>query len=293
MTQDNKKSGPPSGVYLEIQEDDRKVLASIAPCRAPQCPVVTGSPYYHSEVYDGRPVDASALKVPCMPVIPTYVTCDNVMIIGEYPTAKLSALPEQDQYFMPVADIYQPLEDTRYFDGYGIRNVTSGTIFSKSYLDPVGLTHEDLWITNMVKCFLFKQGYVNAYKEVGWFDKVPVENTYEYMKIAKICIAHVMKEIEACKPKLIITLGKDVCLIIQNSDETKVYDELVGVPLKANEQTNPNDGRQGIFLKNNIFHMVHPEGLMYSEPGSFWYKKHWDESIPALGKFLQDLGLKK
>jgi len=87
--------------------------------------------------------------------------------------------------------------------------VRTGTDFLEDYLTPLGLKKEDLWITNMVKCFLFKPEHVASLHHLGW--AVPlVEPTRgasdddpneKYFEVARVCIQRNLgREIELCWP---------------------------------------------------------------------------------------------
>lgn len=279
---------PPSYAFVPLDNGVRELMESISTCREPTCPVPKKHPYYHN------------LRG-CMPVVPTWLKSGKIMILGEYPTCRYGTEKNEDtgesEYFVPVGDIDEPLENSRYFDKYSIRDVRSGTVFDDGYIHPAGLKKEDLWITNLVKCFLFKQGHVNAYKKLGWNDPPVEESHTEYFTAAAACLKqNLNRELELCKPKLVIALGEKVLRMVHGDGNTPtsqedLFKKLVGKPLRANEHEIEGDSRHGLFLSTNVFHMIHPSKLMRDEPDSYWSQQHWQEHIPALKSFLSDLGL--
>ena len=235
-----------------------------------------------------------------MPVVPTRVVPGKVMILGAYPTCRFATIESEE--FVPVKDIDEPFENSRYFDNHNVRDVRSGNVLQEIYLRPLGLDPEaDLWITNMVKCFLFKPGHINAYRRLGWTDPNVEPSRNRYFQAAAVCMNHnLKKELDLCKPKIVITMGAEVCRMIHGSNNGKypapgdLFKKIVGQPLRANTtDDHPHDSRNKMFEDKNVFHMYHPGCLMrVDDPDNEdEIEQHFQEHIPAIEEFLVELGL--
>lgn len=219
--------------FPRIDEDARLHLQSISVCREPTCPVVKKQPFYPV------PVDPPLYhgQRPCLPVVPTYVTKGKVMLIGEYPNCRFTTQPDpQDAakvLLAPVADINEPFESGRYFDGRTVVNYPTGESLRKHYLEPLGLSLEDdVWFTNVVKCFLIKATHMQVYKQFGWPAQWRDPNSgatralrpayNDYFEIASICAReHLEREVDLCQPKLIIAFGERVSTACSTDDQTR------------------------------------------------------------------------
>jgi uracil-DNA glycosylase len=281
------------------EEKVRQYLDAISVCRQSPCPVPDKHWFYpipdRSPFYHG--------KRPCMPVVPTRVVPGKVMILGAYPTCRFATIDSEK--FVPVKDIDEPFENSRYFDNHNVRDVRSGDVLYECYLNFLGLDAvKDLWITNMVKCFLFKPGHINAYRRLGWTDPNVEPTRYEYLKVAAVCMTrHLAKELDLCQPKLVITLGAEVCRMVHSGKHGSPlapydrFEKVIGQPLRANELDSPDDTRNELFKDKNVFHMFHPGFLMreddpeISEENKGKIERHYTEHIPSARKFLVELGL--
>jgi uracil-DNA glycosylase len=276
---------------IPIDEDVRDHMEFISKCRDERCLVPQKHPFY--PVPEDPPFYYG--KRPCLPVVPTWLCKGRVMILGMYPTcryAKFKQLEEKDEN-VPVADIGEPWENSRYFDTYTVQDVRAATVLYEEYLEPLGLNNEDLWITNMVKCFLFRDRHVKTYiEELEW--KVPsVEATRDdYLEVAKICFErNLMSEVELCKPKLVIGLGGDVFQMIHADDGLNeapdaVFTEFRGKPLPADTEASAPYKRHKSFKDKNVFGFYHPSSFGY-QPSLL--KIHREQDLPAAKQFLEDL----
>jgi uracil-DNA glycosylase len=280
--------------YVPLDEPIRSLMESLSVCRDPNCPVPKYHPQYmvpqQPPFYDG--------PRPCMPVVPTRLCKGNVLILGMYPTCRFANVQTADGERLeevPVRDINEPFEDSRYFDGYGVRDVRSGTIFRQEYLLPLGLERENLWITNLVKCFLFGKKHWDNYQALGWANP-PFEPTADkdYFDAARLCFAqHLAKEVELCKPKLVLALGEPAGQMIHadqdlNPSDDKLFEHLRGKPLRANIEAPGSYKRHPLFAGTNVFCFYHPTAVRESP---HMRKEHRNQDIPEALKFLQELGI--
>jgi hypothetical protein len=98
-----------------------------------------------------------------------------------------------------------------------------------------------IWLTNMVKCYLFHPENVSSYQALGWND-VRVEASYsQLLPVAKVCCQWINQEVQLCDPKLVLSVGKPPCVLLHNVPfedlalQGLVYNELLGVRLPAND----------------------------------------------------------
>jgi len=146
---------------------------------------------------------------PLQPVVPVHTKEDGIMIIGAYPTAKFAFVDGQRD--VPIADIDAPFSDQRYFDGSRVRDVRAGAELQKAYLEPLGLEPEDLWLTNLVKVFLFKPGHVAKYEALG---KKAVESRSKFASFAEKSLPLMKTELEVARPRVVILLGEEVTKLL-------------------------------------------------------------------------------
>jgi cytosine/adenosine deaminase-related metal-dependent hydrolase len=150
--------------------------------------------------------------------------------------------PRKNQFFVPVGDVFAPMQDANYFDGYKVRNVAAGVFFQKRYLGAVGVDIErQVWLTNMIKCFLFHPSMAASYQALGWTD-VRVEPSYaELLPVGAVCRQWINQEVVVCDPKLVLTVGKPPCTLLHNVPfadlglQGRVYSKLLGQLLEAGD----------------------------------------------------------
>jgi hypothetical protein len=186
--------------------------------------------------------------------------------------------PERrNEFFVPVADVFAPMQDANYFDGYKVRNVAAGVFFNQNYLRPVGVDLDtQVWLTNMIKCFLFHEVNASSYQALGWTD-VSVEQSYsDLLPVGKVCSQWIGQEVQVCDPKLVLTVGKPPCVLLHNVPfedgalQGRVYNALLGVRLPANDHR----------LEAAVAKALH---LTSSYPAPFHARAAERSAIPAAG----------
>lgn len=198
--------------------------------------------------------------------VPVDTACGGLMIIGAYPTAHFNTIGSERD--VPVEDHIYPFSNEVYFDGSRIREVDSGRELEELFLKPLGISRNKTWITDLVKVFLFKEGHKQKYKRLTeainltdcTADLVLRE---DFMKFAK----HeenrkfIQKEIELCKPKVILGLGAEVNAVMLSSS--------VAFATKAIESCQAID----YVLNGNrycYFSCPHPGKLMREDENGKW-----------------------
>lgn len=76
-----------------------------------------------------------------------------------------------------------------------------------------------MWITDLVKVFLFKQGHIDRYHKLNKTNLV--ENRTKFDDYAEKSIKWLEMEIEIANPKLIILLGIEVTKNVLNVSKSK------------------------------------------------------------------------
>jgi uracil-DNA glycosylase len=290
-----------SDIFPYANDDDlQKITSTISVCRDSSCPVVQRHPFY--PVPEEPPLYYG--KRPCNPVVPVYFKRGNVMVIGEYPNCRFATVPNKTngkpEAFIPVADIDEPFTGGRYFNGQQVTAYPTGDSLRENYLTPLGLSLEtDIWLTNMVKCFLIQTKHVDSYKRVGWDgpDSPPVSESYdEYFSVAARCaVLHLAGELQLCQPKLVIGLGERVYRMIHSQDDFQMpapdpgpFENVSGIPMRAGVVQDPHDRRVAPFKDFNVVHLTHPSRLL-RDPDVL--DRHLHVDIPRVKNFILELGL--
>jgi len=148
--------------------------------------------------------------------VPIDVACNEIMIIGAYPTAHFNAIGNERD--VPIGDHLYPFSSEKYFDGSYVREVDSGRELEELFLKPLSTHRSQTWITDLVKVFLFKEGHAEKYKRLG-FNGTLVDRS-RFMTLAKDSVSFIEQEIEICKPKVILGLGAEVnAVLLKKSKE--------------------------------------------------------------------------
>lgn len=174
---------------------------------------------------------------PIRPLPPLQTNKNGIMIVGAYPSARFEQYESQERKgirrLIPVGNNLHPFADEEYFDGTAPRVLESGKGLRKYILTPMGLNPDDLWITDLVKVFLYKKDHQDAINEIFAKFNVPVLRD-EFDKIGEKSLPWLKREIEICNPKLIITLGHEVAQIIHGK-------KVEAKKLLANKVHNPKN----------------------------------------------------
>ena len=181
---------------------------------------------------------------PVRPVLPVQITPNKIMLIGAFPSARFE---RRDGVLIPIADNLSPFGEEKYFDGREIRIQESRESLNRYYFPQLDIKNEDLWITDIVKVYLFPEKHIKNCEIIA--PKIKFYNTHKmFKKIAKASLNWIIKEIEICNPKLIITLGEIPARVISSdykSENVKLLDGSI---------------REVKFNKvYKISHLAHPE----------------------------------
>lgn len=176
------------------------------------------------------------------PVLPVQTATNKIMIVGAFPSAKFEM---RNNKLIPIADNLAPFGVEKYFDGRQIRIQESADSLHENYFEPLGIKTDDLWVTDIVKIYLYPEKHIKNCVEL--FPKKSFVNTHKmFEKIAELSFNWFKKELEICNPKLIITLGEVAAKVV--SQDSKPQLDCVIRKLSYKDDS-------------KIVHLVHPEFL--------------------------------
>lgn len=200
---------------------------------------------------------------PVNPVLPVQITQNKLMVIGAFPSARFE---RKDGLLIPVADNLSPFGEETYFDGREIRVQASRESLNKNYFPQLNIKTKDLWLTDLVKIYLFPKKHIKNCSVIA--QNIKFVNTHDkFLDIAKASLKWIKEEIEICNPALILTLGEIPARVISSNFTTKNAELLNG---KINEIELDKSYR--------IAHLAHPEIRRLN--------KEWDERTEKAMKGL-------
>ena len=193
---------------------------------------------------------------PIRPVLPVQITQNNIMIIGAFPSARFE---RRNGKLIPIADNLSPFGEEKYFDGREIRVQASRESLNKNYFSQLDIKPSELWITDLVKIYLFPEKHIKNCREISpHIEFINTHKMFETIAKTESNIYWIKREIEICNPQLIITLGEIPARVITSDYKTKNKELLNG------------SIREVKFSKiYKISHLAHPEIRRIN--------KEWDE----------------
>lgn len=211
---------------------------------------------------------------PLRPVVPLDIGEGGVFVLGAYPSARFAQIGAVSN--VPIADNLGPFEQERWFDGTRVREQPSARELHTLFLEPLALDRSKCWISDLVKVFLFKEGHVARYTELG--SEYPAGyHRKHFAELAGRSVQWLIREVDAAKPILLITLGIEVAGILRGvhraSDQVHLLTPRVQ-PLSVGCMTVPT------------IHCAHPGILMRPGPTNPWPGKHGDAFLPTIREFL-------
>ena len=194
---------------------------------------------------------------PIRPLPPVKTATGGLMIVGAYPSARFESRASLNNpgrnRLIPVADNLQPFGDEEYFDGVRVRRLESAHGLRHYLLDPLGLTPEECWITDLVKVFLYKPEHVDSIGDVLPDFPVP-QLRRSFRLLGEKSLPWLQEECRLCKPKLVITLGEEVAQVVSGERNAKA-DDLLNRPVSSYEGTS----------QHPTLHLPHPDACRRSE----------------------------
>ncbi|HHH31150.1 MAG TPA: hypothetical protein ENK57_22765 [Polyangiaceae bacterium] len=215
---------------------------------------------------------------PLRPVVPLDTAIDGVMIVGAYPSARFATIAGDRD--VPVADNLGPFETERWFDGSRVREQPSAAELEELVLAPLELPRTLCWITDLVKVFLFKPGHRKKYERLG--ATVPAGYMREqFEELGERSLPWLEEEVAVARPRLLLTLGREVAGIVRGVKGDKARNRLLGAPVEP--------VRFGS-VEVPTAHLAHP-GILMRPTGKHWKRAHLEERVPLLRRFMRAEGL--
>ena len=150
---------------------------------------------------------------PIRPVVPVQTTLNKIMLVGAFPSARFE---RRNGKLIPVGDNLAPFGPEQYFDGSEVRVQESTESLHKNYFPQLGIETGDLWITDIVKVYLYPEKHLKNCREL--FPSSAFVDTHNlFSKIAEASYSWFEKELLVCNPKLIITLGEVAAKVVSRS----------------------------------------------------------------------------
>jgi len=199
---------------------------------------------------------------PVRPVVPVQTTLDKIMLVGAFPSARFE---RRQGKLIPVGDNLAPFGPEEYFDGAQVRVQESTDALHRTYFPQLGIKRSDLWITDIVRVYLFPEKHLVNCRQL--FPERRFVNTHDlFLEIAIAGRGWFLREVEVCRPKVIITLGEVAARVVCNKKTT----------LDGEIHSWSEDSR------TMVVHLAHPEIRRLN--------KKWDEKTAAqLSKLAKQL----
>jgi hypothetical protein len=155
---------------------------------------------------------------PIRPVIPVKTCQNSIMLVGAFPSARFERRGE-NRRLIPTGNNLSPFGHEKYFDGEKVRTQPSRDSLDENYFSQLGIDPDKIWITDIVKIYLYPEKHIKNCKEIA--PQIKFVNTHKlFPKIAKASRECMKKEIKVCNPKLIITLGEVAARTISDDKKT-------------------------------------------------------------------------
>lgn len=151
---------------------------------------------------------------PISPVLPIQTEPKKIMLIGAFPSARFE---RRNTVLIPVGNNLSPFGFEKYFDGREIRTQASRDSLDRDYFRQLCLRPEELWITDLVKIYLYPDKHIRNCKTIN--PRISYVNTHKlFPKIAHASMDWMKREIAVCNPELIITLGEVPARVISENN---------------------------------------------------------------------------
>lgn len=153
---------------------------------------------------------------PIRPVISISKKQKKIILIGAFPSARFE---KKEGRLIPIGDNLSPFGREEYFDGAAVRTQASRDSLDNDYFPQLGINPEKIWITDIVKVYLFPEKHIKNCKVIA--PKIKFVNTHKlFPQIASESMGWMKREIKVCNPKLIITLGEVAARTISGDKKT-------------------------------------------------------------------------
>lgn len=172
----------------------------------------------------GYPEESEFIQgMPVQPVIPIQTVRNKVLVVGDYPTAKMATLHGVPN--VPVSNSEGPLIDEVYYKGDQLYENLMAEDLQECLLNEIGVDYKDCWLTNLVKVYLFTSSDVKKYEKLG---KTILPTQKFFSSYAQKSMRWLDEEIKICDPELIITLGATPAQYVMKTTQARSVSLLDG-----------------------------------------------------------------
>ncbi|MFA5834838.1 MAG: uracil-DNA glycosylase family protein [Bacteroidota bacterium] len=200
---------------------------------------------------------------PIRPVIPVQTTTNKIMLVGAFPSARFE---QRNGKLIPVGDNLAPFGPEHYFDGSQVRIQESTESLHKNYFPQLGIERTDLWITDIVKIYLYPDKHLKNFDSSGFVDTHKL-----FPKIAEASLEWFKEELKVCNPKLIITLGEVAARVVSQNSKPSLDGVIRDLSYADNIK---------------IVHLAHPEIRRRNPEWDKRTKVHLRELAKQIKKYL-------
>ena len=208
--------------------------------------------------------------------VPVDVATGGLMIVGAYPTAQFNTIKSIND--VPVADHLYPFSNDTYFDGSRVRQVKSGEELEEFFLKKLEYPRNKCWITDLVKVFLFKEGHVSKYHQLGFPGFLANRSNFTKLASSEMNLQYLYYEIQLSQPKVILLLGEEVTSVVLNVSRAEANNLL---------QSDCPD----LILNKKLYKIVaspHPGILMRQGEAGVKWRKISERQLEQLKPLLKD-----
>lgn len=208
---------------------------------------------------------------PIRPVLPIQEVPRDVMIIGAFPSARFE---RREGKLIPVGDNLSPFGPEEYFDGRDVRVQESAKRLQSEYLTPLRLDPQQLWITDIVKVYLYPEKHIVNCRDL--FPSRRFVNTHDmFPKLAHASRDWFLRELRVSKPQLVITLG-EVCARVVALDDRSSTRELLDGRIRELDTGRPF----------KVVHLAHPEIRRRNRSWDELTREHIEALAPQMRNFM-------
>jgi hypothetical protein len=201
------------------------------------------------------------------PILPVKITKRKIMFVGAFPSARFEF---RNNLLIPIGNNLSPFGKEEYFDGQQVRKQVSREVLEKYFFSLLDVNADEHWITNLVKIYLMRKEHIKNCIQIN--PNIKYADVHRlFIKIAFASVNWFYKEVEICKPLLILTFSENVARVI-NQDFEITSKELLNGQIKTIKI---------LGKEYKICHLPHPEIVRRN--------KEWKEYNSVI---LSDLSVK-
>ena len=180
-----------------------------------------------------------------LPILPVKTEKGKLMFVGAFPSARFE---NRNGLLIPATNNLSPFGKEEYFDGQQIRKQASREVLEEEFFSKLNINGDEHWITDLVKVYLMPEKHIKNCIQIN--SNLKYVDTHKlFKKIAIASLEWFYREVEICKPRLIVTFGEVVARVIKSDFKSNNQELLSGQISQV----------RILDLDYNICHLPHPE----------------------------------